>query len=83
MENLFVLAAIVSIVYFFAKFLEMRFILKEVRPLKELIRETLHVYVSVVLGLFIADQFNLITHAVDKLSGKGNNVSVFVDNPGF
>ena len=83
MENLFVLAAIISIVYFFAKFLEMRFILKEVRPLKELIRETLHVYVSVVLGLFIADQFNLITNAVEKLSGKGNNVSVFVDTPGF
>lgn len=83
MENLFVLAAVVAIVYFFSKFLEMRFILKEVKPLKVLIRETLHVYVSVVLGLFIADQFSLVTNAVDKLSGKGNNVAAFVDAPGF
>ena len=83
MENLFALAAIVAIVYFFAKFLEMRFILKEVRPLKELIRDTVHVYISVVLGLFIADQFSLVTNAVDKLSGKGANVAAFVDGPGF
>jgi len=81
MENIFVLGAVISIIFFLCKFLEMRFILKDVKPLKFLIRETLHVYISVIIGLFIANQFNLIKGAVDNMTGGG--VNVFVDNPGF
>ena len=83
MKNIFVLATIVSVVYFLCKFLEMRFILKEDKPLKMLVRETLHVYVSVVLGLFIADQFKVAKGGVDKLTGGGGGPAVFIDNPGF
>ena len=80
MENIFALGAIISIIYFLCKFIEMRFILKEVKPLKVLIRETLHVYVSVIIGLFIANQFNIMKGAVNTMTG---GVNVFVDNPGF
>jgi hypothetical protein len=83
MENIFILATIIAIVFFLFKFLEMRFILKEVRPLKLLIRETLHVYISTVIGLFIANQFNIIKGSANALSGGGGGVSVFVDNPSF
>lgn len=83
MENMFVLATIISVVYFLCKFLEMRFILKEDKPLKILFRDTLHVYLSVLIGLFIAEQFNISKFSVDKLTGGANNVAVFVDNPGF
>ena len=83
MENLFLLATIISVVYFLFKFLEMRFVKKEDKPLKELVRDTLHVYISAVIGIFIADQFKVAKSSVDKLTGVSANVAVFVDNPGF
>ena len=58
MSNYFVIGLISSIMYLVFKFIEMRFILKENKPLKELFRDTLIVYLSVVSGLFISEQFN-------------------------
>ena len=83
MENKLILATVISVVYFLFKFLEMRFIIKEEKPLKLLVKDTLHVYICVVIGLFIADQFKLVKSSVDKLTGGSDNVNVFVDNPGF
>jgi hypothetical protein len=80
MENIFILATIISVVYFLCKFLEMRFITKEIKPLKLLIRESLHVYLSSVLGLFIIRQFKELE---SKSNFKGGNINVFVDNPDF
>lgn len=80
MENIFVLSTLLSIVYFLAKFIEMRFVLKEIKPLKFLVRETLLVYVSAAIGLFIANQFDMMKTAVNAVGG---GVNVFVDNPGF
>ena len=80
MENIFVLSTLIAIVYFLAKFIEMRFVLKEIKPLKVLIRETLLTYVSTVIGLFIANQFDMMKTAVNAIGG---GVNVFVDNPGF
>lgn len=80
MENIFVLSTLIAIVYFLAKFIEMRFVLKDIKPLKHLIRETLLTYVSAVIGLFIAKQFDMMKTAVNAVGG---GVNVFVDNPGF
>ena len=52
----------------------MRFILKENKPLKELFRDTLIVYLSVVSGLFISEQFNSKISKAPK---------VFTDVPNF
>tara|TARA_B000000477_G_C6001010_1_gene189043 strand:- start:353 stop:511 length:159 start_codon:yes stop_codon:yes gene_type:complete len=52
----------------------MRFILKENKPLKELFRDTLIVYLSVVSGLFISEQFNSKINKAPK---------VFTDAPNF
>lgn len=83
MENIFILALIISVVFIMIKFIEMRFILKEDKPIKELLKESLYVYFSSVLGLYIATQFDVV-HLSDKITkGGGNNVSVFVDNPDF
>ena len=59
MESIFMIAAVVSIIFFIMKFIEMRFIEKENKPLKFLIRDALLVYFSVVFGYFIFEQFNL------------------------
>jgi hypothetical protein len=80
MENIFVIAAIISIIFFIAKFLEMRFVENESKPLKLLIRDSLLVYFSVVFGNFIIGQINPILTGGNK---SANVTPVFTDNPGF
>ena len=80
MENIFVIAAIISVIYIIAKFIEMRFIEKESKPLKLLIRDAILVYFSVVFGDFVIKQVNPIMVSV---SGGSNITPVFTDNPGF
>lgn len=76
MDNLFINAGIISVVYLLVKFAEMRIILKENKPLKELIKDTIYVYFSVIIGFFIIKQVipkeltSEVTHA-------------FVDPPDF
>ena len=60
----------------------MRFVDKESKPLKHLIRDTLLVYVSVVLGSFVLNQLKPILSEVEGVSG-GDSPAVFVDNPSF
>ena len=55
----------------------MRFIEKESKPLKLLIRDALVVYFSVVFGDFIIRQVNPV------ISGGAKMTPVFTDNPGF
>jgi hypothetical protein len=56
--QVFYTSAIISFIYSLCKFLEMRFILKENKPLKIIFRDTLLVYVSVVAGTFIVTELN-------------------------
>ena len=79
--NTFVVAGIVSFAFFIIKFIEMRFVDKESKPLKFLIRDALLVYFSVVVGLFVVEQLKPIIQE----GGEGVviNPSVFTDNPGF
>jgi len=56
MDNIFLVSGIISVIFFIAKFLEMRYVDDEPKPLKILIRDSLVVYVSVVIGSFILDQ---------------------------
>jgi hypothetical protein len=80
MENIFIFAAIISIIFFITKFIEMRFVDKESKPLKLLIRDALLVYFSVVAGHFIIGQINPLLRG-----GSSNSfvTPVFTDNPGF
>ena len=58
MDNIFIVAGIISFIFFVSKFIEMRFIEKESKPLKFLVRDSLLVYFSVLIGNFILEQFN-------------------------
>jgi hypothetical protein len=62
MDNIFLVAGIISIIFFITKFLEMRFIEKESKPLKYLVRDALVVYISVITGTFIIDQLKPIVN---------------------
>jgi len=79
--NTFVVAGIVSFAFFIVKFIEMRFVDRESKPLKFLIRDSLLVYFSVVVGLFIVEQLRPVIQ--DGGDGAVTNPAVFTDNPGF
>jgi hypothetical protein len=80
--NVFVIAAIISVIYLLMKFVEMRLIEKENKPLKLLIRDALVVYFSVIIGYFIIDQLKPLAQEGGK-DGLMVNPPVFTDNPGF
>ena len=65
MENIYLYAGIVSIVYFVIKFVEMRFVNKENKPLKVLIRDTVIVFVCSILANFIFEQFDTVKDLVN------------------
>ena len=81
MNNIFIIAAVVSIIFLIMKFIEMRYIEKESKPLKLLIRDTLLVYFSVVSGYFILEQLKPVMQSGDNLSGGAT--PVFTNNPEF
>ena len=80
MDNIFLFATIISVIFFIAKFLEMRFIEKESKPLKLLIRDTLVVYISVMVGYFIIDQLKPVV--MDAIQTNTQPLA-FIDNPPF
>ena len=55
-QNTFMNACAIAIVYALTKFIEKRFILKEDLVVKDMVRDTVIVYVSSVIGLFIVEQ---------------------------
>jgi hypothetical protein len=86
MKNIFIIAGIISFVFFLSKFIEMKYIDKETRPFKLLIRDTLVVYISVIIGNFISEQIDsLMPSSIKSTVGIGSSSppEVFVDNPGF
>ena len=80
MDNIFIIAAVISIVFLVSKFIEMRFVDNESKPLKLLIRDTLLVYFSVISGYFIMEQ---IKPMLETTSETLSAPPVFTDNPGF
>ena len=79
-SNIYIIAGIISTVFFIVKFIEMRFVDKESKPLKYLLRDTLLVYFSVIAGSFIIDQLKPVMN--DTVTNITTPV-VFTDNPGF
>lgn len=81
MENIFILAGVIAFVFLIVKFIEMRFVEKEAKPLKLLMRDALFVYISVIFGYFLLEQLKpVIQHGGASVS---STPTVFTDNPGF
>ena len=79
MDDKFIVSAVISVVFIIIKFIEMRFLDKESKPLKLLFRDTIIVYFSVLSGLFIIEQLNPVMENTLVPS----QPSVFTDNPEF
>ena len=76
MDNIFIVASVISVIFLISKFIEMRFVDKESKPLKLLIRDTVIVYFSVISGNFIFERLSPVMQ-------KGGVTQVFTDNPEF
>ena len=74
--SIFINAIAVAVCYLIFRFIEMRFLLKDNKPLKFLIRDTLIVYLSVLLGNFVLQQMGL-NNIVAKVP------QVFTNDPDF
>ena len=76
-ESKYTVGIAVAICYLALKFIEMRFILKENKPLKLLMRDSMIVYISVVVGIFVLEQFAPLTE------GLKTAPLVFTNDPDF
>ena len=77
--SVFYNAAAVAVIYLFVRFIEMRFIVKETKPLKVLFRDGLIVYLSTVAGYYVLEQIQPLTNGTLE-SGK---VAAFTNQPDF
>ena len=80
-----IVGIVVSVVYFLLKFMEMRFVDPEnQKPVKVLVRDSIMVCISAVLGVFVLNQFENIGGIGGGGGGGGGGApAVFVDTPGF
>lgn len=65
---------IISVIFLIAKLGEMRFVLKENKPIKELLKEVVIVFISGILGTVSMEQLYIV-------SNKPTNI--FVGTPDF
>jgi hypothetical protein len=77
MEKYLIHSGIIAFIYLLMKFVEMRITKNEAKPMKEMIRDTVIVYLSAIIGLYIIDEF-MPTNAVVKTV-----TNVFTDLPSF
>jgi hypothetical protein len=82
MKNIFIIAPVVAFIFLIVKFIEMRFVERETKPLKVFARETLFVYFSVIIGNFILEQLKPIIQE-GGLAVSSSPTAVFTDNPSF
>ena len=80
MENIFLYAGVISVIYFVVKFVEMKYVDQESKPLKVLVRDTILVYASVILGDFVMGQ---VAPKVNDALTSSVTPEVFNDTPDF
>jgi hypothetical protein len=83
MDNLILLSTSASLVYFFVKFIEMRFIKKDADPLKGLLKDSLIVLIATYLGGFIVGQVNGQLNSTTGNAVNSETTPAFTGNPEF
>jgi hypothetical protein len=80
MDNVFVFAGFIAAVFFIVKFIEMRYVEQESKPLKVLVRDTILVYISAIMGSFVVEQ---ISPVISETISSVTSPAVFNDSPDF
>lgn len=88
MEKVFLISIIITFVFCLFKFIEMKYLDKDFKPLKIFVRDSIYVFISsLVSTLFyfhmdgsISDFFNVLTDTRTLNTGA---TQIFTDEPGF
>jgi hypothetical protein len=88
MEKLLFISALIALMFFIFKMLEMKYIDKEMKPLKNVIRDSVFVFISSLGCLFVFLTFNGSINDFMSIitADKGSNLKateIFTDEPGF
>ena len=75
MDNIFLTSLFVTISYFVLKLVDIKYIKKENLVFKSIFRDSIIVYISGVVGLYLVNNVN--SSVIE------NNVSVYTDKPDF
>jgi hypothetical protein len=82
--KMFITGLVIAVTYFLLKFIEMRFVEPEnQKPVKVLVRDSIMVCISGVVGMFVLTQFNQLGSFGSSGGGGGGAPAVFIDTPGF
>lgn len=79
MDNSLYIVVLITICFGLFKYMEMKFVDKKNKPLKDLIRDTFIVFISSYFGFMLYDQLQVI----DGVSNTKPSTNVFVDKPDF
>ena len=81
MDNIYIISGIIAFVFFLGKFIQMRFVERESKPLKMIVKDTLLVYVCTIIAFIILEQLKPI---IQESSGSTPITQIaFTDNPTF
>ena len=88
MEKVFIIAILITCLFCFAKFIEMKFVDKEMKPLKVYVRDAIIVLMCSIASTFlyfnldsnVTEFFNVVT---DNKVVTPMNTQIFTDEPGF
>jgi len=88
MENLFLIAVVSTLLFLIIKFVEMKYLDEEMKPMKVIVRDAVIVFVSSIVASYgfvysnssINDFLNVIT---ENKTMNMDSTQIFTDNPGF
>jgi hypothetical protein len=88
MEKTLFVSIFITILFAGVKFIEMKFIEKELKPLKFLVRDSIVVFIVSFIGIFMCFQFDeTISQFFDIVTDNKTlniaNTEIFTDLPGF
>jgi hypothetical protein len=78
-NNKYIISGVISVIFLLFKFIEMRFLDKENKPLKELVRDAILVFFSAICAFFVLDQLGPVATGEAKVAPP----PIFVGGPEF
>ena len=83
MSNMYMLATSISFVYFIIRFIQIRTSKEEAVPLKNILKDTVAVFVACLLGIFLLDALSPFINETSTSKQGGGKSMAFTDNPNF
>ena len=83
MSDILTLSLTSSVIYFIFRFLEMKYLDKEDKPIKLLVKDSFFVFIGVYFASFLSDNLFKDISLPQSSDMKGGKTPAFVGNPDF